>query len=355
MADSVHHPHQIDPARRNHPLIVLFAIWVCQNCAHPVLGDLVSHSPSQSAGNSAKDATDSSNSAANFVRREGIDSSLFKYAFLALTTGGINTGTIYNVTLAPTLDGIQAQTIRLRTGSLKKYGLAFNEFSIPIGASVDANSSLLVMIYRNIFNFTVYSLPTQYEFGGPVVGIVTYSPFNLTTFDSSSPEIPLTFPNKSIRIQVPMSRSSGTSVPLCAFFSVNGTVTFTNLTSLPNICTSATLGDVALVLPSSNSPSPESSAPAPASLESPLSTKVASHWKLIVAITCLALAGVAFCIAVALISVVWVKKMKVATVDRSVDDEEPLDTSLIGDSRAPTAVGIRTKPTLEMDMARFTD
>lgn len=290
----------------------------------------------------------------NSVRREGVDSSLRNYAILALSQA--TTGTIYNVTLPPVLSGIKAQAIQLRSDSLEKQGQIFNEFSIPKGAVLGSNSSLLMMIYRKIFNFTVYSLPSQYQFGGPVVGIINYAPSNFTTNDPTIPELSVTFPNRSISVRVPLFSSLGQTVPFCAYFSANGTVTLDNVTSSPNVCTLATLGDVALVLPASDPPAQQSSPTAPVSLQSPIPVKKAARkWKLAVEATFLALVGLAFCVALAFMSAGLVGRIKVAIMDRLEYNEEALQTSLIGTSRAPTAANVRTKPALEVDMARFGD
>lgn len=309
-----------------------FFFFFCFSIAHPSLASV----------------SDYSNALVNSVRRQGIDSSLRNYALLALSQ--VDTGTACNVSLPPALSGIQSQALQLASDSLQTNGLTFNQFSIPQGAVINANGTLLVLVYRKIYNFTVYSLPAPYLFGGPVVGIVTYAPSNSTTDDLE--EVQLTFSESLITVELPLYRALGETVPLCAFFSPDGTVTFDNLTASPNVCTSATLGDFALVL---ESPSEYNNPPsAPIGLQTPLpGRKGARNWKFGVAVACLALVGLAFCAAIVLVSVGLVEQVKVAIMDRLAHNEEALETSSIGTSRAPTAAGVRTKPALEMDMAHF--
>lgn len=295
----------------------------------------------------------------NSVRREGVDSSLRKYAFLALAQEAATSGgDVYNVTLTPFLSGIEAQALRLASAStLKQQGLTFNEFSIPQGADLGDDTAPLLLIYRKILNFTVYSLPAHYAFAGPVVGIITYSPPNFTTDDPSLPQVPITFSTSSISTSVPLSVSAAASA-LCAFFAPNGSVSFTNIASSPNVCMSDTLGDVALVLPAQDFPSQQQQQqhqqqPLRGSTPTFPAGKPKRHWKLALGATFLALAGLGFCVATALSSVGLIQRLKVVILARLAGNEEALQTSLIGISRAPTAPGVRTKPALEMDMARF--
>ena len=332
----------------------------------------------------------------NSVRRQGIDTSLLKYTFLALAQNGGNQNpsdsAVYTINLIPSLSGISAQARRISSlSNLQKQGLTFNEFSLPAGSSSPSislrnpsssasssalidDSSPLLLIYRRIFNFTVYSLPPAYDFAGPIVGIIAFSPPNFTVYDPSLPELTIASSMK-ITIHAPRYSSlpSTSPVPLCALFSANGSISFTAMAAPPNVCVFDSFGDVALVLqwpqdnpppeqpesetgqqngPSSSSSSSSSSS-AVSSLNSHSSGKMNNHWKLALGVTCLTLAGVAFCVVLVISSIGFVRRLKVSLLARFTGNEEALQTSLIGVSRAPTAAGVRTKPALEMDMASF--
>lgn len=309
----------------------------------------------------------SSDMVINSVRRQGVDSSLRRYAFLAVSQHeeAVAGGNVYNVTLTPFLRGIESQALWLASvNTLQQQGLSFNEFSIPQGAlstSLPPDAPLL-LIYRKIVNFTIYSLPASFSFAGPVVGIIVYSPPNFTTDDPALPQLPISFSSPSISTSVPLSLSAApyTSIS-CAFFAPNGSVSFSNIASPPNVCMSDTLGDVALVLPTQDLPSQQQQQQQQQQDQTPLrgispaftAQKTSKHWKLALGATFLALAGLGFCVVVAMASVGLVRRLKVVVLARLTGNEEALQTSLIGISRAPSAPGVRTKPALEMDMARF--
>jgi hypothetical protein len=342
----------------------------------------------------------------NSVRRQGVDSSLVKYAALAIQgqdqsspASPPSDSTVFTINLSPALGGIAAEARWISSASiLQQQGLTFNQFSLPSGSPsigvaaassatgkvtaspYDSAAAPLLLIYRKIFNFTIYSLPPSYAFGGPIVGIIAFSPPNLTAIDPSLPELTITIARSTsstssslITVHAPRYSSlpSTAPVPLCALFSFNGSVSFAPLAASPNVCEFDTFGDVALVVPWPQAPSSPSSAQPAAGTSNPSSStttsssssktsssdsdrrKSSSHWKLALGITCLAIAGLAFCVVAAIASITMAQRLRVAILARFASNEEALQTSLIGVSRAPTAAGVRTKPALEMDMAHF--
>lgn len=297
----------------------------------------------------------------NSLRREGVDSSLRKYAFLAVSGEEQEEAKVCNVTLTPLLQaGIESQALRIASGStLHQQGLTFNEISIPQGAFLSTSSSPLLLIYRKIINFTVYSLPVSFSFAGPVVGIIAYAPPNFTLDDPALPQLPISFSSPSITATLPLSVSDAPAPSIsCAFFAVNGSVSFSTTVSSPNVCISDTLGvDIALVLPTKDFPRQpqQQESPLIGGFNAPiyLSRNASNHWKLALGATCLALAGLGFCVAFAVASIRLAQRLKVVILARLTGNEEPLQTSLIGVSRAPSAPALRTKPALEMDMASF--
>eukprot|EP00250_Pteridium_aquilinum_P020805 c24956_g1_i1 orf=1-1488(-) len=253
---------------------------------------------------------------ANAVRRQGVDSALLRYAGLKLSTD-TRTGVIFNVDLPPTLLGIQAEATRLNPSRFKQDGLTFNEFGLPRNVSFVPISAFVVLVYRKISNFTVYTLPSQYQFGGPVVGIIS-SPSNTTFVDSSLPQASISLlPNTFINISLPMFSTNRNANALCAFFSSNGSIFVSKLASLPNFCVSSTLGDFALIVQASSTPSPAqdtspsaSTANGNAPPSSSSNTKRSNNWKFIVGVTCLILAGVALLVALVLISIRLADRVK---------------------------------------------
>lgn len=294
-----------------------------------------------------------SNSTANGVRREGVDTALRKYAFMALAHA--RTGIIYSVPLPPFLDGIFCQAMRVRAGSARKRGLVFNEFTIPQGIIVQTGGPFVIMVYRKIVNFTLYSSPSGYTFASPVVGIVIYTNDNTTLDDSPLPEMTVLSPNTSITAKVnilyqTLNIPHNNSVPFgCAYYDINGTVSFTNISTYPNICSFKILTDVAIIVPSSviTVPTP-SPAPAMVGLSFPPPSKHASNvWKIVVLAVVGGVVGLALLVAIIVMGLKVGDDCQMTKMDEPPDDEETLQTSLIGHTRAPTAAGVRTRPVLE--------
>ncbi|MCO5556619.1 hypothetical protein L7F22_010170 [Adiantum nelumboides] len=300
---------------------------------------------------------------ANAVRRKGIDSSLLRYAGLTLATE-TQTGAVYDVGLPPSLAGIHAQVIRIIPASLNQVVLILNEFVIPSSVSFSPSSDYVALVYRKISSFTVYTLPPGYQFGGPVVGIMSSSS-NFTTINPLLPPGSIFLPaNTYINISLPMFSTSLNVNAFCAFFALNGSIFVSNLAAMPSYCLSSTVGDFALVIEASSRTSPTQEMSPPTTTASPNggnirsasspSAKSSTNWKLIVGTTCLALAGVAFLVAVALISLKLTESAKHFLTTRTyMRNDEALQDSLVGGSIAPSAAVMRTKPALEIDVAHF--
>lgn len=302
---------------------------------------------------------------ANAVRRQGVDSALLKYAGLTLSAD-TQTGAVYDVRLPPSLAGIQAQATRIMPSTLEQNPLTLNEFTFPSSTSFSPSSDYVTIVYRKITSFTVYTLPPEYQYGGPVVGIISSSS-NSTAVDPSLPPGSVSLPtNTYINISLPMSSTSLDSNGLCAFFASNGSIFVSSLASMPNFCLSSTLGDFALVVRASSMTSPTQNAPPPiakdsstdggvrSSSSSSSGAKSSTNWKLIVGGTCLALAGLAFLVASVLIGLKIMESVKLLFMTRRyTGNDEALQDSLVGGSIAPSAAVMRTKPALEIDVANF--
>lgn len=256
------------------------------------------------------------------------------------------TGIIYNITVPPKYSGVTAQVMRLRTGSLKRRGVKFNEFTVPKGASVEGNPRSIMMVYKNFGHNTSYFSVTGYDFVAPVVGILVYN-YSVTPGLESQAQLKLMAGKDPISIEIPIY-VSGVSRPSCALLNstTGGLDKISELASPPYICNSNQLGEVSLVIRSTSS-APE---PSPASSEKPtekMGKKGSNAWKIAVGA---AVGGIVALLALVLLFL-WgreeVDKAKIAKMEKHADNEETLQTSLIGHSRAPTAGGTRTKPVLE--------
>ncbi|KAI5076882.1 hypothetical protein GOP47_0008947 [Adiantum capillus-veneris] len=304
---------------------------------------------------------------ANAVRRLGVDSAVLRYAGLVLATD-TQIGAVYDVGLPPSLAGIRVQVMRISPASLTEADLILNEFSIPPGASFNPSGDYVALIYRKISSFTVYTLPPQYQFGGPVVGIMSSSS-NSTTIDPSQPPGSISLPtNRYVKISLPSFSTSVSPNALCAFFASNGSIFVSSLAAMPSYCLFSTLGDFALVVEASSTTSPTQGASPPTATSSPNdgsirassspSGKSSTNWKLIVGATCLALGGLALLVAVVLISLKVRESVKQSvkhflTTRTYTGNDEALQDSLVGGSIAPSAPVMRTKPALEIDVAHF--
>ncbi|KAJ7558478.1 hypothetical protein O6H91_04G042800 [Diphasiastrum complanatum] len=285
-----------------------------------------------------------------------LDREIQNYAFQSF--GHSRTGDIYTVTLPSNLTGIKVEAIRLRAGSLRRRGLIFNEFSIPAGASVDdPNPVRLLLIYRQFTTLRIYT-PYTYTLVAPVLGIKIYSASDLST--NASPELHLTSTGAPITVRIPFF-GKAPATTLCASFDSNGSLSISNVTSPPNVCSFSHLGDFSLAIPSSAAapaPQPGSSPFAAPSLSQPSSFPTGrgesksrrNAWKIALgsalgAFALLVLAGVL--VAMASRSL---EKTRIAKMEHMSENGETLQTAPIGNhSRTPTAGGSRTRPSLEND------
>ncbi|KAH7430105.1 hypothetical protein KP509_09G084200 [Ceratopteris richardii] len=300
---------------------------------------------------------DSNDEQANAVRRQGIDTALLRYTGLLLS-GDTQTGVRYSVGLPPSLDGIQAQAIRVLQNTLKQSNLNVNEFTFPATAAFIPVGEYVTLVYRKILSFTVYTLPSEYQFGGPVVGIISTSS-NSTSIDASLPPGNISLPpNTFINIALPMFSASNIADALCAYFASNGSIYVSALASPPNFCLSSSLGDFALLTKASSESSPAqntspSSPPNDKIVKSTSSTtkKSSVEWRVVVGGTFLALAGLAFLVGIVLIGLKLKRNVKV--VIDSENDGLILQDSFVGGKRTPSAAIVRTRPAIEIDIPQF--
>ncbi|EFJ15439.1 hypothetical protein SELMODRAFT_422745 [Selaginella moellendorffii] len=287
------------------------------------------------------------------------------------------TGVIYNVTLdasgSRNSSGVVAsiQAVRLRSGSLRRHGLVFNEFTIPVQCLVETTSKYVVLVYRDFSSYPA-AMPDGFQLVGPVVGIKAYEGNDLS--HPAPQELNVFSGPTAITVRVPvLARSSGKLSPLCASFDKEGTFRVANVSSPPNSCVLSQLVDSSLAVAASSLPPAPAPAPAPSPEQAqalapdrgPASAPVASivppptgrnarrkmskAWKLGVGI---GVGGIGLVMVAAVLVFAGVRtrrRARIAKMELCADNSESLQTALIGGSRAPAAGGTRTRPVLEND------
>ncbi|XP_043693978.1 uncharacterized protein LOC122644652 [Telopea speciosissima] len=258
------------------------------------------------------------------------------HAFLSYT-GHTKTGSLYLVHLPENFSDIEADTVRFRCGSLRRYGAQIKEFHLAMGVTVRPCVERVVVVRQNLgnnwssiyydsFNFSGYQLVS------PVLGLLAYNADDLNSNNRSEMAI---FASKG-PIMIDFSRvarvkaASGLN-PLCASFNSDGTVSLSEQVS-SNVCITTGDGHFALVI-------------APTM---PKTKGRVSRWKVLVGSIIGGALGVFLLFLLLIALVVKVKKRsRIAEMERRAYEEEALQMSMVGHVRAPTAAVTRTLPTLE--------
>lgn len=255
------------------------------------------------------------------------------------------TGNLYNVSV-PAVSSGTFQAIRLRSGSLRRYGVTINEFTIPRGCEVSPVPERILLVYARLVNTSLFqSLPGGFALASPVLSVFVYDATNLNSTQSPG-KISVSTTTTLISIQFASSSNL-----VCASFDENSTgVNYTNLTQ--GACQVDHLGAFALARNVSvPSPSP-TSAQSPMSATLPGSGKKNSNtWKIVVGSV---VGGLALLILVSLLALGIEKRRKNAKLvkmEYQADQGETLQTTTVKNSRVPAAGDTRTQPTLESDYA----
>ncbi|XP_057432089.1 uncharacterized protein LOC130724835 [Lotus japonicus] len=275
-----------------------------------------------------------------------LDAVLQDCAFKALQRP--KTGVSYDSEVVPSnLTGVRVSAMRLRSGSMRARGVeSYKEFQIPIGVVEQPYVKRLVLVYHNLGNWSedFYPLP-GYSYLAPVLGLLSYSGANLTA--SELPELDIRASDKPIMIRFPdVKPAPYGSVPKCVYFDLHGSVQFDIL--LPgNMCFSYHQGHFSIVVESDdNAPSP-----APAFAAHIMKTGGKNKSKVWIIVGSL----VGGCLLLVLLSVLVVRvrrakrRMKIQELEWGADSNETLFMASIGSTKAPLALGTRTRPTIEND------
>ncbi|KAF7831212.1 uncharacterized protein G2W53_013545 [Senna tora] len=256
------------------------------------------------------------------VSARSLDALLQDYAFRAFFRP--RTGVPYDGAVPSNLTGISVSAMRLRSGSLRIRGVdRYKEFQIPIGVVEQPYVERLVLVYHNLGNWSdqFYPLP-GYTYLAPVLGLLAYSAANLSA--SELPELDIRASDKPILIKFPdvkSSPSSSSSSPKCVYFDLQGSVQFDML--LPgNVCSTVKQGHFSIVVEESSPPSPSPSpSPSPRSWGEEEEEEVRRSKK----------------------------DTKIQKMEWAAESNENLQIASIGGTKAPLALGTRTRPVIETD------
>ncbi|XP_047178173.1 uncharacterized protein LOC124845153 isoform X2 [Vigna umbellata] len=258
------------------------------------------------------------------------------------------TGVPYDAQVPRNLTGIRVSAMRLRSGSLRTRGVErYEEFQIPIGVFEQPYVERLVLVYHNLGNWSekFYPLP-GYSYLAPVLGLMSYSGATLNASDL--PELDIRASDKPILIKFPHVKPAPSgSVPKCVYFDLQGSVQF-DILSHGNVCSTVQQGHFSIVV-ESNAPSPAPAAVAVAADVGKGGTRSKHKVWIIVA------SFVGGCLLLIMLSLLIAKVrrtkqgMKIQQLEWAAESNETLHMASIGGTKAPLAVGTRTRPTIEND------
>nr|ACU24146.1 unknown [Glycine max] len=259
------------------------------------------------------------------------------------------TGVPYDGKVPRSLNGIRVSAMRLRSGSLRTRGVeSYKEFQIPIGVFEQPYVERLVFVYHNLGNWSekFYPLP-GYIYLAPVLGLMSYSGANLS--DSELPELDIRASDKPILIKFPHVESAPLgSVPTCVYFDLHGSVQFDILLH-GNVCSTFQQGHLSIVV-ESNAPSP---APAAVAVAADVGRSGSGRNNSMVWIIVASLVGGCFLLIMLSLLVAKVRRtrqgMKIQQLEWAAESNETLQIASIGGTKAPLAIGTRTRPTIEND------
>ncbi|KAG2691176.1 hypothetical protein I3760_09G224400 [Carya illinoinensis] len=271
-----------------------------------------------------------------------LDALLQAYAYKAFHRP--KTGIPYEGAVPSNLTGINITALRLRSGSLFRYGVAkYNEFHIPKGVSEQPYVKRLVLVYQNLGNrsATYYQL-SGYTYLTPVLGLLAYNASNLLATDLPELNITATRDPISIRFSDVKSAPDG-AVAKCVQFDLYGQHSFSNVSS-NNQCSTIQHGHFSIVV--------ESIAPPPIS-PTPSGEGKKNNSKVGIIVGSV-LGGLALLMILTFL-VLWVQKFKhrkkVQQMERAADVGEALHMTTVGNTKAPAATVTRTQPVLETEYA----
>ncbi|KAK7302020.1 hypothetical protein RJT34_12899 [Clitoria ternatea] len=284
----------------------------------------------------------------NKISSRTLDAILQDCAFKAFLRP--KTGVPYDTQVPTSLTGVMVSAMRLRSGSLRTRGIeSYKEFQIPIGVVEQPYVERLVLVYHNLGNFSenFYPLP-GYSYLAPVLGLMSYSGANLSA--SELPELDIRASDKPILIKFhDLKPAPLGSVPKCVCFDLHGSVQFDILLH-GNVCATFQQGHFSVVVEASSAPSP---APAAVAVAADVGKGGGRNkTKVWIIVACSVVGG---CLLLVLLSLLVAKVrrskqgMKIQQLEWAAESNETLHMASIGGTKAPLAIGTRTRPTIEND------
>lgn len=263
-----------------------------------------------------------------------LDALLQDYAFQALVRPRIRTGHVYDGVVPSNLTGIMVSAMRLRSGSLRRYGVSmYKEFEIPMGVVENPYVRRLVLVYQNLGNRSIVYHPLPgYVYLAPVLGLLAYDASDLMAKNLRELGINVSGRPISIKFSDIKSLPEG-PVPKCVSFDLNGTAYFSDV--FPDkTCTTFQQGHFSIVVES-----------VPSRHGKKNNSKV---WIIVGSV----LGGLALLVILGLLVLLaykYKKAMKMQHMERATEVGESLEMTRVGSTMAPAATVTRTQPTLETE------
>lgn len=288
-------------------------------------------------------------------RAQALDALLQDYAYRAFIRP--KTGTPYDGDVPTNLTGIRIAAMRLRSGSLYRYGVPmYKEFEIPMGVRESPYVERLVLVYQNLGNWSMEYYPIPgYTYLTPVLGLLAYSAANLSATDLPELNIAVTRDPISIKFVDVGSVPDG-AVARCVSFDLQGSYNFSNVTS-GNTCSTIQQGHFSIVV-ESLAPSPAPISPTPSGGAPPAPTpsgggKKKTNSKVWIIVGSV-LGGLALLVLLSFLVLClqkYKKEKKMQHMERAADVGEALHMTRVGSTKAPAATVTRTQPVLESEYA----
>ncbi|KAF8706389.1 hypothetical protein HU200_030653 [Digitaria exilis] len=282
-----------------------------------------------------------------------LDAMLQDYAYRAFVRP--HTGIVYNATLPTNLTGIAVSAVRLRSGSLRRKGLAdYFEFAVPTGVVVQPYVERVVLVYHNLGNESDYYYPIPgYTYLAPVLGLLVYDAANLSAVGLQELNVVASGSPISVTFSNVRAVPAGSAAPRCVMFDLNGVPQFRDMEA-NNLCSTYRQGHISIVVNSSEiapAPPPHGTISPPIPTEGGHNKKGNSKaWKIAVSVVGAAVAlGILAALLLCLVRYKRDKKLEV--MERNAAVGETLRMAQVGRTQAPVALGTRTQPVIENDYA----
>lgn len=281
-----------------------------------------------------------------------LDAMLQEYAYRAFVRP--RTGIVYNGTVPGNLTGIAVSALRLRSGSLRRKGVAeYFQFSVPTGVIVQPYVERVVFVYHNLGNWSEFYYPLPgYTYLSPVLGLLVYDAANLSAV--GLPELSIVASGSPISVNFSDVEAvpPGGPAPRCVWFDLDGVPQFRDLEA-SNVCSTYRRGHFSIVVNSSEiapAPAPSGTAAPPIPTAGGRAKGSSKAWKTAVGVGVVGGAIALGLLALLLLCLVRYKRdKKLELMERNAEVGETLRMAQVGRTQAPVALGTRTQPVIESE------